>query len=163
VVAVISARLIIVTAIAGMVLNGCGLFPEATFTLSPTSRLPSWFKLPPGYSRADVTVTMSYFVLPNGPIARLKMSSTRGETISSLTGTLRGLKPTVLPGAHNGYPGYEVISVNGMVEVVEHRAMEPIFYVTDDIDVRKALGVTTSNNRFERSRVASSVSEGGSR
>ena len=156
----ISARLIIVTAVAGMVLNGCGLFPEATFALSPASRLPSWFRLPPGHSRADVTVSMSYFTLPNGRIAQLKMSTTRGETISKVTGTLRGLKPSVLPGSHNGYPSYEVIGVNGMVEVIEHRAMEPIFYVTDDIDVRKALGVTTSNNRFERSRGASSLGQG---
>jgi len=90
------------------------------------------------------------------------MSTTRGETISRVTGTLRGLKPSVLPGSHDGYPSYEVISVNGMVEVVEHRAMGPIFHVTDDINVRKGLGLTTSNNRFERSRGASSVSQGGS-
>ncbi len=58
----IRTRLIIITAVVGMALNGCGFFPEATFTLSPASRLPSWFKLPSGYSRADVTVSMSYFV-----------------------------------------------------------------------------------------------------
>ncbi len=133
----IRTRLIIITAVVGMALNGCGFFPEATFTLSPASRLPSWFKLPPGYSRADVTVSMSYFVLSNGSIARFKMSTTRGETISRVTGTLRGLKPSVLPGSHDGYPSYEVISVNGMVEVVEHRAMEPIFYVTDDMTCAK--------------------------
>jgi hypothetical protein len=157
----IRARQIIITAVAGMALSGCGFFPEATFTLSPASRLPSWFRLPPGHLRADVTVSMSYFALPNGPIARQKMSTTRGEFISRVTGTLRDLKPSVLPGAHNGYPSYEVISVNGIIEVVEHRAIEPIFYVTDDIDVRKALGLTTSNNRLERSQGASSLSQGG--
>jgi hypothetical protein len=160
----IRARLIIVTAVVGMSLNGCGFLPEATFTLSPTSRLPSWFELPPGYSRADVTVSMSYFVLSNGRTARLKMSTIRGETIAKVTGTLRSLNPSVLPGSHDGYPSYEVISVNGIVEVVEHRAMEPIFYVTDDIDVRKNLGLTASNNRFERSRVmVTSMNQGGGR
>jgi hypothetical protein len=155
------ARLVMVTAVVGMALNGCGFFPEATFALSPASRLPSWFKLPPGNSRADITVSMSYYVQSNGRVARLEMSTLRGQTISSVTGTLRGLKPSVLPGSHDGYPSYEVISVNGVVEVVEHRALEPLFYVSDDFNVRKGLGLTTSNNRFERSRVmVASISQG---
>src|SRR6266446_8009315 len=110
----IRTRLIIITAVVGMALNGCGFFPEATFTLSPASRLPSWFKLPPGYSRADVTVSMSYFVLSNGSIARFKMSTTRGETISRVTGTLRGLKPSVLPGSDDGHPRYAFPSRHGI-------------------------------------------------
>ena len=40
---------------------GC---PEANFDLAPDSRLPKWFKLPPGLSRADVTVTMDYYIPP---------------------------------------------------------------------------------------------------
>ena len=30
---------------------------------------------------------------------------------------------------------------NGVTEVFEHRRMEPIFYVTDDPEVRRRLGV----------------------
>jgi hypothetical protein len=39
------------------------------------------------------------------------------------------------------YPGYEVVTVDGMTEVIEHRRMEPIFYITDDPQVKQRLGV----------------------
>jgi hypothetical protein len=132
-------RLIIVVAFVAIAFAGCGLSPEATFTLAPESRLPSWFQLPPGQSRANVIVSMSYFVRPNGRSARFVMYGSHGETIQKVTGKLSGLALVVAPGSSNGYPSYEVIAVNGAVEVVEHRAMEPIVYVTDDVDVLKKL------------------------
>ena len=46
--------------------------------------------------------------------------------------------PTGFP---KGYPMYAVITVNGITEVIEHRKMEPVFYVTDDPSVWKELGV----------------------
>ena len=39
-------------------LVACGFFPEATFYLSPDSRLPRWFEVPDGMSRRDRTVTI---------------------------------------------------------------------------------------------------------
>ena len=39
------------------------------------------------------------------------------------------------------YPSYEIISVNGLTEIIEHRRMEPIFYLTDDPHVKQQLGV----------------------
>ena len=42
---------------------GCS---EANFNLAPNSRLPKWFKLSTGLSRADVTVTMDYYIPPWG-------------------------------------------------------------------------------------------------
>ena len=41
----------------------------------------------------------------------------------------------------SGYPSYEVITVNGVIEIIEHRKLEPIFYITDDLAVLKELGV----------------------
>jgi len=41
----------------------------------------------------------------------------------------------------SGYPSYEVITLNGITDIIEHRRMEPIFYVTDDPAVWKELGV----------------------
>jgi hypothetical protein len=35
------------------------------------------------------------------------------------------------------YPAYEAITINGITEIIEHRKMEPIFYVTDDPTVWK--------------------------
>jgi hypothetical protein len=45
------------------------------------------------------------------------------------------------PGFPPGYPSYELITVNGIIEITEHRKMEPIFYITDDPAVWKELGV----------------------
>jgi len=40
------------------------------------------------------------------------------------------------------YPSYEIITVGRTTEVIEHRKMEPIFYVTDDPSVLSKLGVS---------------------
>jgi hypothetical protein len=45
------------------------------------------------------------------------------------------------PGFPPSYPAHEVITVNGITEIIEHRKMEPIFYITDDPAVWKELGV----------------------
>jgi len=143
-----------------MALDACGFFPDATFSLSSDSRLPSFLKLPPGQSRSDVVVSMSYYVQTNGRVARFVMSTSHGDTITKVAGKLSGLKPIVSPNSRNGYPSYEAITVGGLVEVIEHRAMEPIFYITDDAEVRRLFGAPTSNNRLEQ-RVSASSREGG--
>ena len=45
-------------------------------------------------------------------------------------------------GFYKGYPAYEAITVKGVVDIVEYRAMEPVFYMTDDPEIWKELGVT---------------------
>ena len=40
--------------------------PESTFQLANESRLPKWITLPPGLTRADVSITMCYYVKPWG-------------------------------------------------------------------------------------------------
>jgi hypothetical protein len=50
---------------------------------------------------------------------------------------LETLAETSLP----GYPSYEAITVNGVADIVEHRRMEPLFYMTDDPNVWTELGV----------------------
>jgi hypothetical protein len=60
-------------------------------------------------------------------------------------GKLKGLGPLQLnhppPGFPHGYPAYEIITVKGITDIIEHRKMEPVFYVTDDPAVWKELGV----------------------
>lgn len=43
---------------------GCEYFPEATFELASESRLPKWVTLPPGLARANVSLTMNYYIVP---------------------------------------------------------------------------------------------------
>jgi hypothetical protein len=123
----------------------CGWFPESTFELASESRLPKWISLPPGLARADVSLSMSYYVWPWGSRATFVLRDSKGKILTKVSGKVRGLGPNQLkeprPGSPPGYPSYEVITVNGITEIIEHRRMEPRFYVSDDPAVRKELGV----------------------
>jgi hypothetical protein len=122
---------------------GCS---EANFDLAPESRLPKWFKLPAGLSRSDVTVTMDYYIPPWGRIAVFTMYDKKGHKIAKVTGKQKGDSPNEIKnrplGFPSGYPSYEIITVDSVTDIIEHRKMEPIFYVTDDSNVWKELGVT---------------------
>ncbi len=130
-------------------LLGCEFFPESTFDLAPESRLPKWFLLPPGLKREEVTVTMSYYVKPSGRTATFTLSSSKNKKVAEVHGTQKGLQPIELKkppsGYPPGYPSYEIITVMGVTEVIEHRRMEPIFYVTDNPAVLAELGISRAN------------------
>ena len=135
--------LFVVLTIAGSEI-GCEYFPESTFELASESRLPKWITLPPGLTRADVSITMSYYVKPWGRTSTFVLKDTKGQIRRKLYGKDRGSGPNQLkhppPGFPPGYPTYEVITVNGITDVIEHRKPEPIFYITDDPAVWKELG-----------------------
>jgi hypothetical protein len=124
-------------------LASCGLLPEASFELSPEARLPKWFLLPAGVSRTDVSVTMDYYVGPFSRSATFLLKTRNGYRLGKVSASLNGLAPQHInggsPGSGGFYPAYEVVTVKGIVDVVEHRAMEPIFYMTDDTAVWKAI------------------------
>jgi hypothetical protein len=124
--------------------TGCEWFPEATFELASESRLPKWISLPPGLTRADVTITMSYYIMPWGSSARFTLRDKKGKVLTKVSGKVKGSEPFQLkhppPGFPPGYPSYEVITINGITEIIEHRKMEPVFYITDDPAVWKELG-----------------------
>lgn len=126
--------------LACQLLTGCGLFPESSFSLANESRLPKWFTLLPNQTRANVTVTMDYYIDSSGRTATFTLRDSSGSVISKVTGKQKGLEPlqrsTRLPGYPEGHPSYEIITVGGITEIIEHRKMEPIFYVTDDPEVK---------------------------
>ena len=126
-------------------LLGCEFFPESTFELAHESRLPKWFTLPPGLSRSDVTVTMSYYIKPTGHTATFTLKDTKKRKLAEVSGSQMGFEPLTLknlrPEVSPYYPSYEIITVNGITDIIEHRKMEPIFYVTDDPNVWRELGV----------------------
>ena len=129
-----------VVVLACQLLTGCGLFPESSFSLANESRLPKWFTLSPNQTRANVTVTMDYYIDSSGRTATFTLRDSSGSVISKVTGKQKGLEPLQrrarLPGYPEGYPSYEIITVGGITEIIEHRKMEPIFYVTDDPEVK---------------------------
>ncbi len=114
---------------------GCDWIPESTFELASESRLPKWITLPPGLTRADVSITMSYYSKPWGGSATFILRDTKGKIRTKVHGKVKGLE------SPPGYPSYSVITVNGITEIIEHRKPEPIFYITDDPAVWKELGV----------------------
>jgi len=132
--------------VALALLAGCGLFPEASFDLAPDSRIPNWFHLPAGAPRSAVAVTMDDYVDSSGRWARITLKTTNGKVLLKVKGTLRGPE-TLHVGRVSGpsgeaYPAYEVVTVSGVSDLVEHRSMAPVFYMVDDPAVRKALGLS---------------------
>lgn len=125
--------------------RGCA---ESQFELAPESRLPRWFVLPAGSQRADVNVTLSYYgpLVGSNRTATITLRTRQGQRLQEVVATLRGREPLTLePHSDTGpipYPSYEVLTASGVTDVVEHRRMEPVFYITDDPEVRRKLGVT---------------------
>lgn len=126
-----------------MLAHVVGCIAESNFRLSDESRLPKWFELPAGKSREDVTVTLYYYVNPGGRDARLFLKERDAWlSIDEVSGMLKGLKPLTLEG---GSPeddhDFEVMSAEGITDIIEHRGKNDLFYMVDDPAVWKELGV----------------------
>lgn len=116
--------------IAALLVSCCAMTGcvESSFELATESRLPNWFTLPPGLTRADVSVTLNYYTV-RGP--KLILKDKTGKKLAEINGKERSY--------FSGYPAYIVITANGRTEIIEHKKMEPIFYISDDPAVRKKL------------------------
>ncbi len=130
---------------AALLVSGCGLFPEASFDLSSQSRLTGWYALPAGTPRSDINVQMNYYVKSSGRTSVFRITNLKTNESVKFRGTQRGLQPIKHKQTSTSRPMYEVITVDGITEVIEHRKMEPIFYITDDPTILKELGVTSAN------------------
>jgi hypothetical protein len=136
-------------------LCGCRFFPEAEFSLAPESRLPKWFILSEGLSRADVTVTMDTYAVP-GSSATFTLRDARGRKLAQVDTKLDEVKPwltvkeppEVQYTQYSYYPRYDIATAKGASEVIEHREPGPVFYVNDDPAVRARLGLTANPNRL---------------
>ena len=123
-------------------LSGC---LESSFELSPESRLPKWFEVPEGIPRSEIRVTMDYHSTFDGAEAVFKLYQ-KGKyfSLKSVTVIPRAPYANYLKnppaGFPKGYPKYVVITVDGVTDIIEHRKMEPIFYLTDDPAIWKELG-----------------------
>jgi len=125
-------------------LSGC---VESSFKLASDSRLPKWFDVPDGMAREELSVTMDYYVKPSGGEAIFKLYDKGGKKLEQVTGYTRGDRPIKLKNTSGGFPPgrpvYEVVTVNGISDVVEHREKGPTFYVTSDPAVWNELGVNS--------------------
>lgn len=114
--------------------TGCGFPPEASFKLASDSRLPKWVTLPPGLTRADVSLTMDYYVKPWGRSAQFVLRDKNGQILKKEDGRMICKEPFQLRNRSQDsspdYPAYEAVTVSGITDIIEHKKMEPIFYVT---------------------------------
>jgi hypothetical protein len=124
--------------------HGCA---ESDFDLAPESRLPKWFTLAPEQSRSGATVKMTYYIgLLGGSTARFVLRDHNGRQLAEVEGRIRDSQPqTLVPDPGTGslpYPNYAIVTIDGITEVIEHRERGTVFYITDDPEVRRRLGVT---------------------
>lgn len=131
--------------------SGCGFFPESSFELSPQSRVPKWFSMPPGLSRSDVSVKMDYYVGSSGATAKFTLLTLKGSKLAKVDGKVRDLQPVTLQTrqskSSSAYPSFEIVTSQGITEIIEHRRPEPIFYINDDPAVRAELGVSDQRKK----------------
>ena len=88
---------------------------------------------------------MDYYGGPSDGTATFTLRDARtNRKLADAEGTLRTSEPLNLENVKGRliYPSYEIITVGKTTEVIEHRKMEPIFYVTDDPSVLSKLGVS---------------------
>ena len=115
---------------------------EAKFNLAPDSRLPAWFSGAVS-QRTDVTVTLAYSTpTPGFSNAVLEMRDSTGA-ISTVKGTACWHPAMAAKKNRHGgfdsdvYPRYRYVLADGIIEVIEHRRLEPVFRVSDDPLLRK--------------------------
>ena len=88
---------------------------------------------------------MDYYVGGLGRTATFILRDGKGRRVARVVGGLEGYSPFTpeqpTGAADQAYPSYEIITVDGITEIIEHRRMEPIFYVTDDVTANELRGI----------------------
>ena len=125
-------------------------FIESEFTLADESPLPVWLEpLPDGYSRDDVKVIIQYYSPPWNVDDTVVMVKTGFRTLEKKTGDgeyhPEYLKWAKEDWANRRYPAYYTVTIDGTTEIIEHKKMEPIFYVSDEGEMRRTMDTATPN------------------
>ncbi len=79
---------------------------------------------------------MSYYSVPWGPNVGFALQDTNGHLIQQVYGKECFPRFSSDPFVSH-YPHFVPVAVNGTVEIMEHKKMEPIFYVSDNAAVWK--------------------------
>ncbi len=135
-----SSRLIVAIAIVAAACSPTRGCVEASFILSPESRIPHWFAVDPA-KRTEFDVSMDYSFGVVGRTAEFRLLDRSGRTLKRVIGKEYGNEPLTLPPGSDSrnYPSYGVIVADGITEIIEHRRMEPVFDINDDPAVRAGL------------------------
>jgi hypothetical protein len=140
-------RLWALLVVACGLMAACEYFPESEFMLSKESRMPRWFEIPVGVARSDLSVRMSYYLKLSNRVGGVKfeirndktgsrLASFKGEVLNPAPMYVHRIDPTAPPGKR---ASYSIVRLNGVIEVIEHRRVEPVFDISDDPEVRADL------------------------
>jgi len=140
--------LIAAVCISACAISGC---LESSFTIANESRLPRGMAIPPGLTRADVSVTLDYIGISQ---AKFTVRDKTGKKLTTVYGKTKG-NPIYLKTTPQGpdprSPCYQLVVINGVTEIMENRPYREhedmvqngkivaLFYVIDDPAVRKEL------------------------
>ena len=120
-------------------------FIESEFTLSPDSPLPSWYpKIPEGYNREDLSIRLRYYAPPfDIDDTVFWVESSWWHTLYKTTGRSER-HPEFYDWAKKDwkarhYPSFMKITIDGKTEIIEHKKMEPIFYISNEDAVINAM------------------------
>ena len=119
---------------------------ESTFNLASESRLPQGMAIPPGLTRADVSVTLDFIDISR---AKFTLRDKNGKKLATVIGKTKG-NPIDLGPDPRG-PGYQLVVINGVTEIMEcipyrdnanmvqNGHIVALFNVVDDPALRKEL------------------------
>ena len=120
-------------------------FLESEFTLSPESQLPVWFsELPENIKREDLTIYLQYYT-PIFDVDDAVLIVKHGwRTLYKETGISKH-HPKYWAWANKdwparSHPGYVNLTINGKTEIIEHKKMEPIFYISNEAAIKHTMG-----------------------
>lgn len=124
--------LIIALSVSTCAFSGC---VESYFFLANGSRLPAGLALPPGLTRQDVSVKLTFHTTLRGPDAKFVLTDKKGRKLASVSGQSRYLR------------GLEIIGIGGATEIltftggatIDHKLVEPTFAFIDDPARRKEI------------------------
>jgi len=71
---------------------------------------------------------MNYYTTPFGPNTKFFLRNKHGDLLQEASGNEKEMENP----DPSHYPTYILITVDGTSEVIEHKKMEPIFYISDD-------------------------------
>jgi hypothetical protein len=116
-------------------------FCESSFKLAKESRLPKWFQVPSGVDRSDITVQFIFF------LSKTKVAALNGKSGKLFFSAEADTDPYPWKGS---CPSFNVISINGLNEVVAHIERGNIVYIGEPSEVTQDF----SNNTEIQKRCA---------
>ncbi len=110
---------------------------EANFRLARDSRLPRWIRLPPGVERSDVLVEFVHFIHTAKVVATNKKTGRTFFAYHSANLRPHPITEQKLKTMSRGSPcpWYNIVSINGIEEVIEHVEQGNRVRVVENSDV----------------------------